>query len=140
MGILLKVDKLFGGYGRKTILLRDISFDIKRGEFLGIIGSGKSTLLKLMNRVLLPQGSKILFENKDITKMKLKELGRKIAFVPQDTLINFSFSVWEIVLMGRIPHFKRLQLETKKDFAVAENALLLTNSNKELHPYRWGIL
>lgn len=130
MSILLKVDKLFGGYGRE-IIVKDISFDIKRGEFLGIIGpngSGKSTLLRLMSRVLCSQEGMISFENKDITKMKLKELCQKVAFVPQDTLISFSFSVWEIVLMGRIPHLKRLQLETKKDFAVAENSLSLTDS------------
>jgi len=130
MGVLLKVDKLFGGYGRE-IVLKDISFEIKRGEFLGIIGpngSGKSTLLRLMSRVLYPRKGIILFENQDITKMGLKELCRKIAFVPQDTLISFSFSVWEIVLMGRIPHLKRLQLETRKDFEIAESSLSLTDS------------
>lgn len=130
MDALLKVDKLFGGYG-KVIVIKDVSFDIKRGEFLGIIGpngSGKSTLLRLMSRVLSPEEGTLLFENKDITTIRLKELCQKIAFVPQDTLISFSFSVWEIVLMGRIPHLGRLQLETKKDFAVAENSLSLTDS------------
>lgn len=132
MSALLKVNGLFGGYGRETIL-KDVSFEIERGQFLGIIGpngSGKSTLLKLMTRVLFPQRGKILFEDKDITKIKLKALTRKIAFVPQDTLINFSFSVYEIVLMGRIPHLERLQLETKKDFQIADNSLLLTDSLK----------
>jgi iron complex transport system ATP-binding protein len=130
MDILLRVNKLSGGYGKETII-KEISFEIKRGEFLGIIGpngSGKSTLLRLMSRVLSPQKGKILFEGKDISAMELKKLCQKIAFVPQDTLINFSFSVWEIVLMGRIPHLKRLQLETKKDFEITENSLLLTDS------------
>ncbi len=130
MDILLKLDKLFGGYGKETVL-KDISFNIKRGEFLGIIGpngSGKSTLLRLMSRALYPQKGKILFENKDITKMRLKELCQKIAFVPQETLISFSFSVWEIVLMGRTPHLKRLQLETRRDFTIAQNSLSSTDS------------
>lgn len=130
MSILLKVDELFGGYG-KEIVLKDISFEVKTGEFLGIIGpngSGKSTLLRLISRVLLPQKGKIFFENKDITTINLKELCQKIASVPQDTLISFSFSVWEIVLMGRIPHLKRLQHETKRDFTIAENSLLSTDS------------
>jgi iron complex transport system ATP-binding protein len=130
MDVLLKVEKLFGGYGREAVL-EDISFDIKRGEFLGIIGpngSGKSTLLRLMSRVLLPHKGKILFENRDISRINLKDLCQKLAFVPQDTLISFSFSVWEIVLLGRIPHLGRLQLETRKDFEIAENSLLLTDS------------
>ncbi|MBL7197972.1 MAG: ABC transporter ATP-binding protein [Candidatus Omnitrophica bacterium] len=130
MDTLLKVEGLSGGYGKETII-NNISFKMKEGEFLGIIGpngSGKSTLLRLLSRVLHPQKGTILFENKDITKLKLKDLCRKTAFVPQDTLISFSFSVWEIVLMGRIPHLQRLQFETKEDFAIAENALLLTDT------------
>lgn len=130
MDTLLKVEGLSGGYGKETII-NNISFKMKEGEFLGIIGpngSGKSTLLRLLSRVLHPQKGTILFENKDIAKIKLKDLCRKTAFVPQDTLISFSFSVWEIVLMGRIPHLQRLQFETKEDFAIAENALLLTDT------------
>ena len=130
MESLLKTKGLYGGYG-KEIILHDISFDVAKGEFLGIIGpngSGKSTLLKLMSRVLSPQNGAVSFEGKDIFQMKLDQFCRKVAFVPQDTLINFSFSVWEIVLMGRIPHLGRLQLETKKDFAIAERALSLTDS------------
>lgn len=130
MDALLKINNLLGGYG-KEVIIKDISFEIKRGDFLGIIGpngSGKSTLLRLMSYVLHPQKGKIFLEGKDISRMNLKEFCRKVAFVPQDTLITFSFSVWEIVLMGRIPHLKRLQLETKKDFSIAENALFLTDA------------
>ncbi|NQT46946.1 MAG: ABC transporter ATP-binding protein [Candidatus Omnitrophica bacterium] len=130
MESLLKTKDLSGGYGKETIL-RDISFDVAKGEFLGIIGpngSGKSTLLRLMSRVLSPQSGEVSFEGKDIFRMKLDQFCKKVAFVPQDTLVNFSFSVQEIVLMGRIPHLGRLQLETKRDFAIAEKALSLTDS------------
>lgn len=125
MDTLLKINNLSGGYG-KDLVIKDVSFDIKRGDFLGIIGpngSGKSTLLRLMSHALIPKNGSITLEGKDISGMKLKEFCRKVAFVPQDTLINFSFSVWEIVLMGRIPHLGRLQLETRKDFTIAQNAL-----------------
>jgi iron complex transport system ATP-binding protein len=81
-----------------------------------------------MSRVLYPQKGMVLFEGKDITKIGLKKLCQKIAFVPQDTLISFSFTVWEIVLMGRIPHLKRFQFETKKDFLIAQNSLRLTDT------------
>lgn len=130
MSALLKVNNVSGGYNTDAII-KDISFDINKGEFLGIIGpngSGKSTLLRLMSRVLLPQEGIVFFENRDITRMRLRELCQKLAFVPQDTLINFSFTVWEIALMGRIPHLGRLQLETSKDFTITEKALLATDS------------
>jgi iron complex transport system ATP-binding protein len=130
MDTLLKVNELSGGYDKKVVV-KDISLEIKRGDFLGIIGpngSGKSTLLRLMSRVLIPLKGRIALTGEDIFQMKLKEFCRKVAFVPQDTLINFSFSVEEIVLMGRIPHLGRLQFESKKDFSIAQNALFLTDT------------
>jgi len=130
MNISLSINNLSGGYGKESVV-KDVSFGVKRGDFVGIIGpngSGKSTLFRLMTRILTPQKGNVLLQGSDITQMNLKEFSRKVAFVPQDTLINFSFSVWEIALMGRIPHLRRLQLETKKDFTVTENALSLTDA------------
>jgi len=83
-----------------------------------------------MSKVLHSQEGRIVFEDKDISRIKLKELCQKIAFVPQETLINFSFTVWEIVLLGRTPHLKRLQFENSKDLAIAKEALLSTDSLK----------
>jgi len=126
----LEINNLCGGYG-KEIIIKELSFKIKEGDLFGIIGpngSGKSTLLRLMSRVLTPQGGNILLEGIDINQMKLKEFAKKVAFVPQETLINFSFSVEDIVLMGRIPHLRRLQFETKNDFLIAEESLRLTDT------------
>jgi len=130
MDTLVRVSRLCGGYARKTII-KDISLKIELGDFLGIIGpngSGKSTLLRLMSKVLCPFSGQILFEENDIAQLNLKEFCRKAAFVPQDTLINFSFSVEEVVLMGRIPHLGRLQFEGQRDYLVAQNALSLTDA------------
>ncbi len=132
MNSLMRVDKLSGSYAKKEVI-KDVSFNIERGQFLGIIGpngSGKSTLLKLMSKALRPTKGMVLFENKNTASVKLKELSQKIAFVPQDTAINFSFTVWEIVLMGRIPHLGRFDFETKEDFRIAEEALSLTDTSK----------
>ena len=130
MESLVKVSNLSGGY-HKTLVIKDISFEIKKGDFLGIIGpngSGKSTLLKLMTKILRPYSGSIALEGEDVKRMDLKKLFRKVAFVSQDTFINFSFSVEEIVLMGRIPHLKRMQFEGKSDFSIVHHALSLTNT------------
>jgi iron complex transport system ATP-binding protein len=81
-----------------------------------------------MSRVLTPKKGNIILQGRDIKDMDLKEFCQKVAFVAQDTIINFSFSVLEIVLMGRIPHLRRLQLETKADFAIAEKSLIMTDT------------
>jgi len=132
MRALYRIDSISGGYGTIPVI-REMSFDIQSGDFLGIIGpngSGKSTLLRLISRVLPPQKGRLLLEDKPVNNMHLKEFCRKAAFVPQDTLINFSFSAEEIVLMGRIPHLKRMQQETKSDFAAAEKAFCLTGTQE----------
>ncbi len=128
---IIKSECLSGGYGEK-IVISDISFEVKTGDFLGIIGpngSGKSTLLRLMSKIITPQKGKVVFENTDLKEMSLKNLSRRIAFVPQDTIVNFSYTSKEIVLLGRIPHLKRLQHERKLDYEIADKALELTGSS-----------
>jgi iron complex transport system ATP-binding protein len=130
MASLLSVTGVCGGYRKETVI-KDISLEINKGDFLGIIGpngSGKTTLLRLMSRVLAAQKGDIFLEGRDIARMDLKQFCQKAAFVPQDTLINFSFSVREIVLMGRIPHLKRMQWETKRDLGIAQAALAMTDT------------
>lgn len=130
MNDILTIKNISGGY-RKEEVIKGLSLNIKAGDFLGIIGpngSGKSTLLKLMTRVLAPYSGDIEFSGVNIKNINLKKFCRKTAFVPQDTATDFSFSVLEIVLMGRIPHLGRLQTETKKDFNIAGDALSMTDS------------
>jgi iron complex transport system ATP-binding protein len=95
---------------------------------IGPNGSGKTTLLRLSSRVLLPRKGNIYFQDKDIFRMDLKEFCRSVAFVSQDIATTFSFSALELVLMGRIPHLRRMQFETKKDIEISESALALTDS------------
>ncbi|MCX5678282.1 MAG: ABC transporter ATP-binding protein [Candidatus Omnitrophica bacterium] len=128
--LLLKVRGLKGGYGAQDVI-KDISFDVKNGEFLGIIGpngSGKSTLLRLLSRALPLKGGDIELESKDTKKIHIKEFCKKVAFVSQDVTINFPFTSGEIALMGRIPHMGRLQFETKKDHSIACDSLSLTDA------------
>ncbi|MFA5275636.1 MAG: ABC transporter ATP-binding protein, partial [Candidatus Omnitrophota bacterium] len=125
---LLRIDNLSAGYYKEDII-KDVSLNINRGDFLGIIGpngSGKTTLLRLATRVLHSRVGKIYFEEKNILNMDLKDFCRRVAFVTQDIATGFPFTVMELVLMGRIPHLKRLQFESKKDIEIAESALSLT--------------
>lgn len=127
---LLTINNLSAGYYREDII-KGISLDINKGDFIGIIGpngSGKTTLLRLATRLLHPRTGEIYFKAKNILQMDLKEFCRKVAFVSQDVSTSFSFTVMELVLMGRIPHLKRLQYETKKDIEIASEKLSLTDT------------
>ena len=74
--IKVKVENLKFIIDKKEIL-KDISFEVPRGSFVGIIGPngcGKSTLLKNIYRLYKPSSGSITLDNKDLAKMK--EIGR----------------------------------------------------------------
>jgi len=130
MSALLEINNVSGGYYKEDVI-KGITLDVKAGDFLVVIGpngSGKTTLLRLATRVLALSNGEILYNNENIARMDLKEFCRKVAFVSQDISTGFSFTVMELVLMGRIPHLKRLQFEGKRDIEIATEKLFLTDT------------
>ena len=75
--MLLSVKNISKEYNNGITALKNVSFDVEKGEFISIIGpsgSGKSTLLRSINKMIdISQGS-ILFENKNIENLKKKEI------------------------------------------------------------------
>jgi len=116
-------------YG-STPVLRDISLAVGKGELLGILGpngSGKSTLLGLMDGILKPQQGAVEVDGVPLSDLGRGAIARKIAMVAQENRLRFSFSVMQVVLMGRFPHLKLLQPEGEQDIAVARGALEVTH-------------
>ena len=112
-------------YGREPVI-KDVSLACSTGELIGIIGpngSGKSTLLRLLSGVLRPAGGEVRVRGKRIGDYVLRELAQTVAVVPQDTMIEFPFSVTEIVLMGRSPHLGGFAFEDDRDLQVARAAM-----------------
>ncbi|MDK2951706.1 MAG: D-methionine transport system ATP-binding protein [Kosmotogales bacterium] len=61
--------------GNKNHILKDISFEVEKGEILGIVGlsgAGKTSLLRTLNLLHKPDNGKIIFEQEDITKLNEK--------------------------------------------------------------------
>ena len=112
-------------------VLRHISFEMNRGEFMGVIGpngSGKTTLLKMIDGLLDPGEGEIWIDGALGRHFKRTELAKRIAVVPQDTQLIFPFTVEEVVLMGRAPHLGKLRFEGEKDFRIAEHAMKATDT------------
>lgn len=112
-------------------VLKNISFEIEEGDFLGIIGpngSGKSTLLKSISHILKPYQGVINYNETNLYSMPNTEIARNFAFVPQDSSFNFTYTAWEIVLMGRIPYLKPMQKESKHDFELAAESMRITDT------------
>jgi len=128
---MLKIRNLVCGYP-SGFTLKNINFEVKRKEFLGIVGpngSGKTTLLKAITKLLKPQRGEIILEGKNIEEMNFKEIAKKVAVVPQTFNMKLDISVEEFVFLGRIPHRKTFQfLQTNFDEEITQNAMRLTGT------------
>lgn len=129
MKMLLKIADLSFSY-ESSIILDNVTFEIKSGEFLGVMGpngSGKTTLLRCISNVLSPRAGTVLIDSRDIHKLSRKDIAREIGVVPQTSKIDFAFTVSELVLMGRTPYINRFESYSVHDFKFVEKAMKLTN-------------
>jgi iron complex transport system ATP-binding protein len=112
-------------------VLRNISLNISSGKITGIIGpngSGKSTLLKLMSGIYRPQHGSVKVDGQLLSLWKRKELAQKIAVVPQDAYLPFTYTVSEMIMMGRTPYLGFFEMEKDKDYQIAEDMMRLTHT------------
>jgi ATP-binding cassette subfamily B protein len=83
-------------------VLRNVSFRVPAGAFVGVVGksgSGKSTVLKLLPRLYRPDLGRILVDGYEIDKVELYSLRRQIGTVLQDSLL-FNSSVFANIAIG----------------------------------------
>lgn len=126
----VKINNLNWSFGDKQIL-KNINISFEKNKFYSIIGpngSGKTTLLKNISKALECQKKSVFIEDIDITSLKNRELARKLAVVPQNTNLDFDFSAFDIVLMGRAPYLGRFQTESEEDLKIARRAMEVTNT------------
>ena len=93
---------------RRT-LLDNVSLVVKPGELVAVVGAngaGKSTLLKTFSRELMPTQGTILLDEQPISHFSSLALARRRAVLAQSNPLAFEFSVYELVMMGRYPHFE----------------------------------
>lgn len=134
----LKVEHLDFYFGKRQIL-KDISFEARRGEFLSILGPngvGKSTLFRCILNLLKPNAGSIEIGGRDVAQMTAQELARCIAYIPQYHSPTFNYSVLDMVLMGTASQLGALATPGKAQIEVAKNALERLNiSHLAEHPY-----
>ena len=105
---MLKVEHLTHIYPDGTVALRDVSFEVPAGEFLGIIGlsgSGKSTLLRCINRLLDPTEGRVSWNGIELTALdhgELRHSRREIGMIFQHFNLVKRSKVITNVLSGRL--------------------------------------
>ncbi len=105
---MLQIQNVSKTYPNGTQALKNVSFDVKDGEFMvviGLSGSGKSTLLRCINRLIDPTEGKILWDDMDITAAppaELRNIRRSIGMIFQQFNLVKRSSVMTNVLSGRL--------------------------------------
>ncbi|MCL1629143.1 phosphonate ABC transporter ATP-binding protein [Roseibaca sp. V10] len=105
---MLKIEGLGKTYKTGDKALSDVSFDIPKGEVLGLIGpsgAGKSTLIRCINRLVQPTTGKVLLNDLNITDLRTGELRRarrRIGMIFQEYALVERLTVMENVLSGRL--------------------------------------
>jgi len=121
---ILEIQNLTAGYERGPVI-KNVSLSLEPGEFVVLVGpnaSGKSTLLKAILRLNRIFQGNVFFKGQDISSISRRKLAQSIAYLPQENGQEFSFSLEEVVMMGRFPH-NPLFYDTALDKEKTEEAL-----------------
>lgn len=101
------IQKYYGNGGNLTKAIRDISFSVEEGEFLGIMGasgSGKTTLLNCISTIDTVSAGHIYLDGKDVTELKPKEIARfrreNLGFVFQDFNLLDTLTISENIALA----------------------------------------
>ena len=143
---LLELKNITVTYGSNTVL-RNVSLDLASGDWLMIVGpngAGKSTLISAISGVA-PYTGEILLSGTDRNIMRARDIARCTGTLTQSHRVGYSFSVRELVGLGRYPYRKgiiggkgeddeRMVDEAIRDVGLADLAdrSLLTLSGGEL--------
>lgn len=112
-------------------IVENLSYSFPPGRLIAMVGpngAGKSTTLRLAAGLIGPSAGRVLLDGREVTKTPRRQVAQKLAWVPQDTHLDFAFSAGEIVLMGRSPHLGRFGWPTKVDRDIAHQAMAWTRS------------
>lgn len=110
----------------KIVLLENVNAQFAEGQLhliIGANGAGKSTLLKVLSKQYPTQTGSVKFNNVNAQAISLGELSRFRAVLSQTAELAFPLSVWEVVMMGRYPHFSGTP--SKNDDKACEEAMRL---------------
>jgi iron complex transport system ATP-binding protein len=113
------------GY-RGHLVGRDIALTLTPGEILCLLGpngAGKTTLFRTLLGLQPPLGGAVLIDGMPLAELAPAEIARRLAYVPQAHVTEFSFTVLDVVLMGRTARLKAFASPGAHDERIAREKL-----------------
>jgi ATP-binding cassette, subfamily B, bacterial len=99
----IRFEQVTFGYDRHQPVLKDVSFDVRPGEMVGIVGrsgSGKSTMVNLLSRLYDVQHGRITIDGIDLRQLSTHQLRQHLGIVFQDSFL-FRGTIWNNLAYGR---------------------------------------
>jgi iron complex transport system ATP-binding protein len=122
---MLDVRDLAFGFGSRRVG-EAVTFTLAAGETLAVLGgngAGKTTLFRTLLGLLPPQHGRVAVDGNDVAALAPSERARHLAYVPQQHVPAYGFSVLEAVLMGRASRLSTFARPGESDKAAAFDAL-----------------
>ena len=113
------------GYG-SHVVARGITLGLDRGEVLCLLGpngAGKTTLFRTLLGLQRPLGGSVAIDGRPLGELPRIEIARRIAYVPQAHVTEFSYSVLDVVLMGRTARLGPFARPGRADERIAHDRL-----------------
>ena len=136
-----KVEKYYGNKSSITKAIDNISFEVKKGEFIGVMGasgSGKTTMLNCISTIDTVTTGHIIINGKDITKLKSKELDKfrinELGFIFQDFNLLDTLTAYENIALALTIQGRKAEEIDKAIKAVATK--LEINEVLKKYPYQ----
>ena len=125
----LTFESVKAGY-KGRMVLDDISFHVREGEFISLIGPngcGKSTLLKTAAALLKAVEGRVLLFGKDIRSIRPVNRAKLIGVVPQKVESPMAYTAGQIVTNGRTASSAPWRGFSEEDYVVIERSMIYTN-------------
>lgn len=111
-------------------VLRGIDLSLPQGKWTSIVGpngAGKSTLLKALAGLLPFSGHVFLFDQ-DVLAMSPQQRSQQLSWLGQNEVASDDLRVWDVVMLGRLPHQTWMAAPSANDVQVVEVALKATQA------------
>ncbi|MCY1194882.1 Sulfate/thiosulfate import ATP-binding protein CysA [compost metagenome] len=123
--VLLKVDGMSRRFGG-LVAVKDLSFEVRKGEILGLIGpngAGKSTTFNVVSGYYKPSGGRLTFMGRDITGQSAARISRQglVRTFQHDSMLR-DMTVYDNIVVGT---FAMIRNKAERDARVRETAALM---------------
>ncbi|MDI1245442.1 MAG: ABC transporter ATP-binding protein [Rhodoferax sp.] len=111
-------------------VLKDIDLVLPAGRWTSIVGpngAGKSTLLKVLAH-LLPHTGSISLLDQPLASLPARARAQQLAWLGQNEVTGDDLTVWDVAMLGRLPHQTWLAAPSAADHAAVEQALRATQA------------